>query len=108
MNKVIIVEEADEVYSFLLKSKIKEHRSIANAITRDVGLLRVNFRVGQQIRRILIPNYYKKRYFASTLFRIGLPCYWRLLYTVVGTPEGLSIYILSIIDHKEYDRKFGY
>ncbi len=45
----------------------------------------------------------------TNLFRVELPNFWRMLYTL--TAEGdveIIAFILDIIDHKTYDKKFGY
>ena len=34
--------------------------------------------------------------------------YWRMLYTLKGTQVEILCFILEIIDHKKYDKIFGY
>ena len=36
--------------------------------------------------------------------------YWRMLYTLTSDEDEIEIiaFVLDIIDHKGYDRKFGY
>ena len=39
-----------------------------------------------------------------------LPDYWRMLYTLADGETRIEIiaFILDVIDHKGYDKKFGY
>ncbi len=46
----------------------------------------------------------------TNLFRIELPLFWRMLYTLVNGDNEMEIvaFILDIIDHDIYNKKFGY
>ncbi len=39
-----------------------------------------------------------------------LPNYWRMLYTLTDGETKIEIisFVLDVIDHKGYDKKFGY
>jgi len=41
---------------------------------------------------------------------VELPNFWRMLYTLTAGSSGVEIVVLvlDIIDHKKYDKKFGY
>ena len=56
----------------------------------------------------MIPREYKQRYEANNLFRVELPNFWRMLYTIKDKEIEIIAFILDIVDHKEYNRKFGY
>ncbi len=63
---------------------------------------------GIRIPKKLIPKEYKKKYEIDNLWKYNLPNAWRLLYSV-GKQELIVISIvLEWLDHKNYDRKFGY
>lgn len=34
--------------------------------------------------------------------------YWRLIYTLQGDTVRLFCIVLEVLEHKKYDRKFGY
>jgi len=34
--------------------------------------------------------------------------FWRMLYTIKGDQIEIICFILDIMNHKEYDKKFGY
>jgi len=46
----------------------------------------------------------------ANLFRVELPKFWRMLYTLTNGNSEIEIiaFILDVIDHKEYGKKFGY
>lgn len=50
------------------------------------------------------------KYGVTNLFRIELSNFWRMLYTLTNDEMEIEIiaFVLDIIDHKEYDKKFGY
>ncbi|MGQ0535279.1 MAG: hypothetical protein ACT4PT_04325 [Methanobacteriota archaeon] len=65
--------------------------------------------VGDHIRRELIPDRLRRKYDLTNLWRLELPAGWRALYTVLTSPQHpLTVSIVRIVDHKEYDRLFGY
>lgn len=71
--------------------------------------LRENVAVGDQIPRRLIPERLRRAYALENLWRLELPGGWRALYTVVTSPdEPPTVGIVRIMNHKEYDRLFGY
>ena len=57
-----------------------------------------------------IPNEYIEEHNVKNLFRVGLPSFWRMLYST-GTSELNQreiILIVDILDHDSYNKKFGY
>jgi len=44
----------------------------------------------------------------KNLWRVELSNYWRLIYTVSGNELEIIDFILDIIDHKRYNKIFGY
>ena len=115
MDKVIRVKlssQAEEVYAYLkeqaLTSKIE--RSIFNAIHQKKEFLIANPHYGDPLAKRLIPVEYVQKYGVTNLFRVELPNYWRMLYTLIEGEMETEIvaFVLDIIDHKEYDKTFGY
>ena len=53
---------------------------------------------------------YKIKYKISNLFRVELPNYWRMLYTLTEGDTKIEViaFVLDIMDHKVYNKKFGY
>ncbi len=70
--------------------------------------LRDDLTAGDQIPRSRIPRSLQRKYRLTNLWRIPLPEGWRALYTLDATPDGAYAILLAILDHKQYDRLFGY
>lgn len=110
--RVILAPEAADAYNNLMSkaSDSKQEEVILNAFLQKVELLKENVHYGQPIAKKLIPAEYKTRYGITNLFRVELPNFWRMLYTLTAGSSGVEIVVLvlDIIDHKKYDKKFGY
>ncbi|MEM4598897.1 MAG: hypothetical protein QW400_04395 [Candidatus Diapherotrites archaeon] len=110
--RVIFSPEAEEVYKYLNAKApySKVERSIFNALNRKIELIKANFHYGNPIAKNLIPEEYKKKYGVTNLFRVELPHHWRMLYTLTEGEAQIEIiaFILDVIEHKKYDKKFGY
>tara|TARA_B100001971_G_C17703725_1_gene293002 strand:- start:85 stop:435 length:351 start_codon:yes stop_codon:yes gene_type:complete len=110
--RVIFSPEAEEVYKHLneiaLNSKIDS--SILNAINKKVELIKSNIHYGEPIAKKLVPKEYKIKYEVTNLFRVELPSFWRMLYTLTDGDSEIEIiaFVLDILDHKDYNKKFGY
>ncbi|VVB81796.1 Uncharacterised protein [uncultured archaeon] len=110
--RVIFSPEAGEVYKYLNReaSDSKKERMILKAVNQKIGLIKANFHYGDPVAKKLIPEEYKIKYDISNLFRVELPDFWRMLYTLTDGDSEIEIvaFVLDVIDHKEYDKKFGY
>ncbi len=110
--RVILSPEAEEVYNYLNKEAVtsKIEKSILNAIEKKKELIKVNPHYGEPIGKNLIPKEYVKKYGVTNLFRVELPMFWRMLYTLTNGEFEVEIiaFVLDLIDHKKYDKKFGY
>lgn len=112
MVRIILSEEAEEPYRYLNKhaegSKIE--RSILNSINKKVELIKSNPHYGDPISKKMIPAEYIAKYGVTNLFRVELSNYWRMLYTLTNGESVVEIiaFVLDIIDHTKYDKKFGY
>jgi hypothetical protein len=110
--EVTLSPEAEVTYNLLKKSAetSKIERSIFNSINKKAEIIRSDPQYGDQIAKNRIPNEYIVRYGITNLFRIELSSFWRMIYTLAfdDTNFQTTIVILDILDHKEYDKKFGY
>jgi predicted phosphoadenosine phosphosulfate sulfurtransferase len=110
--KIILSPEAEEVYKFLIteSQNSKTETSILNAFKKKIELVKLNPHYGDPIAKRLIPKEYSEKYDVTNLFRVELPSYWRMLYTLTNNDSEVNIigFVLDIIDHKEYNKKFGY
>lgn len=110
--RVIFSPEAEEVYKYLngesASSKIEA--TILRALHKKIEFIKSNPHYGDPISKKLIPQEYKIKYGVTNLFRVELPNYWRMLYTLADGETKIEIiaFVLDVIDHKDYDKKFGY
>ena len=87
MNKkveVILSPEAEEVYNYLNQEapNSKIERSILNAVEKKKDLIKANPHYGNPMAKNLIPQEYILKYGVTNLFRVELPNFWRMLYTL--------------------------
>jgi len=110
--KVILSKEAEEIYKYLNEQaeNSKIERSILNAINQKIQFIKSNPHYGNPISKKLIPKKYFIKYELTNLFRVELPNYWRMLYTLEEGETKIEIiaFVLKICNHKEYDELFGY
>jgi hypothetical protein len=110
--KLVFSPEAEEAYEGLIEkaTRSKTERSVAKAIHTKIELIRSNYHYGNPIAKNLIPDEYKVKYGVTNLFRVELPDYWRMLYTLTDGEREIEIiaFILDILDHRKYDKKLGY
>ena|SRR4030067_1633350 len=110
--RVIFSEEAEEVYKYLNEHapKSKTERMILSALDKKIKIIKVNFHYGEAVSKKLIPEEYKKKYNVKNLFRVELPNFWRMLYTLTDSESKIEIiaFVLDVIDHDKYNKKFGY
>jgi hypothetical protein len=84
----------------------KFERMILKAINQKSELIKKDRYYGKVIEDYRIPEEYKTKYGVKNLFKVELPGFWRMLYTLTNEESAEIIaFVLGIMDHKEYDRK---
>jgi len=109
--RIILSPEAEEVYKKLNSEAEtnKQSRMILQAINNKIELIKLNIHYGNPIAKNLIPEEYKIKYGVTNLFRVELPTFWRMIYTLTNNEEvEIVAFVLDIIDHPDYNNKFGY
>lgn len=110
--KIVLSSEAREVYNYLNENfgKSKLDSSILKAVKNKIELIRKNPHYGDPISKRLIPLEYKRKYGRINLFRVELPNFWRMIYTLSEGETKIEIvaFVLNILDHKKYNKLFGY
>jgi len=91
-------------YNSLIRGKFEE-RTLFALINRKLDTLERNVTSGKQISRSKIPRQYQD---FDNLWKINLNSRWRLLYSIVTDDQGQITVIIDWMDHKEYDKLFGY
>ncbi|MEK6932859.1 MAG: hypothetical protein AABW56_03645 [Nanoarchaeota archaeon] len=110
--KVIFSPEAEKIYKYLnaKASLSKTEKMILNAINKKIDLIKINTHYGDPISKNLIHEEYKRKYGTNNLFRVELPQFWRMLYPLTNNETQIEIiaFDIDILDHKQYNKKFGY
>ncbi len=111
--KVILLDEAEDEYkrlNELIGQQIKEGKEnteemqLLKSIKQKTDFIKANPFYGDNIPKEKIPLSYN----VQNLWRVELTGYWRMLYTIKGDQIEVICFILDILNHKDYDKKFGY
>jgi hypothetical protein len=73
-----------------------------------VDLLKENMFAGESVEKKKFPKIYVQRYGITNLFKYNLDASNRLTYTLVADESGTAVVVLEIMNHKEYEKRFGY
>jgi Txe/YoeB family toxin of Txe-Axe toxin-antitoxin module len=112
--RVILLDNADLEYTSLneivgkQKEEGKENTSemqLLRSIDQKRDLIKANPFYGDNIEKKKIP---KMHYDVQNLWRVELTGYWRMLYTIKGDEVQIICFVLDILTHNDYDKKFGY
>ncbi|MFH1586833.1 MAG: hypothetical protein ABID38_03185 [Candidatus Diapherotrites archaeon] len=110
--EVVLSDEAEEVYNYLNREapNSKIERGILKALNKKSDLIKANPHYGNPIAKNLIPKEYREKYGITNLFRVELPSRWRMLYSLTDSETKIEIiaFVLDIMDHPSYDKKFKY
>jgi hypothetical protein len=108
--KILYSDEAKAVIEYISKMSLtsKEERIMFKAIIRKLSLIQKDPKKGQSISKRLIPKEYVSRYAVNNLYRMELPFFWRMLYTLRDNKIEVIAFVLDIVNHKQYNKKFKY
>jgi Txe/YoeB family toxin of Txe-Axe toxin-antitoxin module len=101
LNKLV----GQEITRGITKS---DHQILLNSIKQKIEFIKENPQYGIHIPKNKIPKEYIKCYEINNLWKVNLSGAWRMIYTINGNEIEIIALILDIIDHKEYNKKFGY
>jgi len=101
LNKVV----GDEISRGITSS---DHQTLLNSIKQKIDLLRDNPEYGIHIPKDRIPKEYVRDYDVSNLWKVNLLGAWRMVYTIRGSDVEIIALVLDIMNHKDYNKKFGY
>jgi len=82
--------------------------TLLNAINRLFDVIVNNPFYGENAKKGLIPKEYRQKYDADNLFIADLPDYWRMIYTLESDEIEIIAFVLDIIDHDQYNKKFKF
>jgi len=99
----------------VVKKELKERKlgtdnqKLLKSIDRTIEILKLNPQFGIHIKGKQIPEIYVKKYSAENLWKCNLFSFWRIIYWIDGSDEIKIVnFILDIINHKKYNKTFGY
>src|SRR3989339_398344 len=96
----VFEQQLKELREAVLKDDGKFHKQLLKAIEREKNYLVIDMHHGTQIPKDKIPGEYKQMYGVTNLWKIDLPDYWRMLYTIVGNEFEIISILLEFMDHK--------
>lgn len=119
MEKPTIIQfdkEAYKEYQELQKAVEEKKKSrkkptyeqLLTSINHAINNIKADYKYGDLIPRKNISKTTIQRYGTNRIFRVELVGYWRLLYTIIGDEVKIIAFILEYIDHKKYNKLFGY
>jgi len=104
-DKVVFVD-TDLENSF---NDMPENDPIKRGIIRAIRMIQENFSCGRNVKKELIPKKLVDKYSITNLWIYDLPNGWRLLYSMApGGEIEIIAAILDWMDHKDYERLFGF
>ena len=81
-----------------------EEIQLLRSIKQKIEFIKANPFYGDNIQKRRIP----REYAVQNLWRVELSNFWRMLYTIKGDQIEIICFVLGIIDHDCYNKKFGY
>lgn len=119
MEKPTIIqfdEEAYREYQKLQKAVLEgkkakkkpTYEQLLTSINTALKNIKADYKYGDLIPKRYISKAVTQRYGTDKIFRVKLVGYWRLLYTVIGNEATIIAFILEYMDHKKYNKLFGY
>jgi len=115
--RVVLIDEAkkefrrlNEIVGLQIKNgkESTEEMQLLRSIKQKIEFIKANPFYGDNVQKHLIPKEYIIKYNVTNLFRTELSNFWRMVYTVKGNQAEIISFILDIIDHPAYDKRFGY
>jgi hypothetical protein len=89
-------------------TSLKDGDDLRKMIDEMSDILLENCMVGDKIQRNRIPKYYIEKYGVNNLYRYRLQGGLRGIYTILVKSGQINSWILDILNHKEYEKRFGY
>ena len=107
-SKLIFADnKVKEAFNKLKEGKT-EDKVLYGFLERAFSDICENAFCGIRMQKRLIPEEYKRKYVMDNIWKYNLPNAWRLIYSVGKHDVIVMSIVLEWMDHKNYERKFGY
>ena len=70
--------------------------------------MRENIEAGEKVEKLKWPKIYVRKYGITNLFRLDPDRNYCLSYTIIADGSKKIACVLEDVDHKTYNRRFGY
>ncbi len=105
-KKPSCVKAAKAVVDFI--SSFESDSYLNQIVDKALDVLKENMFAGQLIEKKKFPKTYVQKYGITNLYKYNLDKAHRLTYTLAADASGIAVVVLEIMDHKEYEKRFGY
>ena len=89
-------------------SSLENDSRLRQIVDKALDVLKENMFAGQLIEKKKFPKIYIQKYGIANLYKYNLDRSNRLTYTLVADASGIAVVVLEILNHKEYEKRFGY
>lgn len=107
MTRIVFADEKVKQAFEKLKKSTAEKR-LYETLLRAIDDIKKTPSGFIHIKQKLIPKEYIVKYSIDNLWKYDLPNGWRLLYSLGKNEIEIIDIILEWMDHKNYERRFGY
>lgn len=98
LNKIVGKEQVNNITN-------SERQQLLKSVKQKIELIKANPQYGDAVPKALVK---RSGYPVDNLWVVDLAGYWRMLYTLKGSQVEILCIVLEIVDHKRYDKIFGY
>jgi len=105
-KKPLCVKAVQAVADYL--ASLKSDSPLREMIGNALDVLRENMFAGDSVEKKKFPKIYILKYDITSLYKYNLDKSHRLTYALVADELGTSVVVLEIMNHKEYEKRFGY
>jgi hypothetical protein len=105
-KKPSCVKAVKDVADFI--SSLESDSYLRQIIDKALDILKENMFAGQLIEKREFPKSYVQKYGITNLYKYNLDKSKRLIYTLAADESGIAVVVLEILNHKEYEKRFGY
>ena len=105
-KKPSCVKAVKDVADFV--SSLESDSFLRQIVDKALDVLKENMFAGQLIEKKKFPESYVQKYGVRNLYKYNLDKSKRLIYTLAADESGIAVVVLEILNHKEYEKRFGY